>query len=66
MKRNQRMTVYRFRAMNVEGDVRVSRLFARLHDAKRQARYWGGRGYAVTIEATTEPATFAEVFRWVP
>ena len=65
-RRVRRVTVYRFRAIDETGEVCQSRMFAFLPPAKRQAAYWIGRGYEVTLEVVEEPVTFTELFRHTP
>lgn len=65
-RRVRKITVYRFRAIDDTGEIRQTRMFAFLPPAKRQAAYWIGRGYEVTLEATEVPVTFTEFFRYTP
>jgi len=62
----RRITIYRFRAMNADGEIRQSRMYAFLPPTKRQAAYWIKRGCEVSIERSTEPVEWTQLFRWKP
>lgn len=67
MKRlHRRVTIYRFRAIASDGEIRQSRTYTFLPAAKRQAAYWIARNCEVTLEASTELVEFKQIFGWKP